>query len=99
MKVNVKKVVGLLVSCVLAGVVLTGCGGGSGNSSAGGPVKLGMLKNMNISEQQYEKSLNEAAQRGNFPGNMRFSITYYDNLNSMQMGLESGSIKEMSTLR
>ncbi len=28
---------------------------------------------------------------------MRFSITYYDNLNSMQMGLESGSIKEMST--
>ncbi len=51
MKVNVKKVVGLLVSCVLAGVVLTGCGGESGNSSAGGPVKLGMLKNMNISEQ------------------------------------------------
>lgn len=99
MKLGLKKTVGLLMSCLLAGAVLTGCGtsGDGGKSSDGGPVKLGMLKNMNISEQRQEELLKEAGKRGNFPSNMRFSITYYENLNSMQMGLESTSIQELST--
>lgn len=98
-KLNWKKVVGVLVSCALAGAVLAGCGtGGETNKSDGDkPVKLGMLTNMNMSEQQYAAAMKEAGQRGGFPAKMLFDITYYDNLNSMQMGLESKSVDEMST--
>ena len=60
-------------------------------------MKLGMLTNMNISEQQQAELMKEAGKRGSFPVNMVYDITYYDNLNSMQMGLESKSIDEMST--
>lgn len=96
---NVKRIVGVLVSCAFAGAVLAGCGaGGETNKSAGDkPAKLGMLTNMNMSEQQHAAAMKEAGQRGGFPAKMLFDITYYDNLNSMQMGLESKSIDEMST--
>ena len=61
----------MLVGCALAGTVLSGCGtGGDTNKSSGDkPVKLGMLTNMNISEQQHAAALKEAGQRGPFiPG-------------------------------
>lgn len=100
MNVKLKKILGVLVSCALAGAVLAGCGtSGDTNKSSGDnkPVKLGMLTNMNMSEQQHAAAMKEAGQRGGFPANMLFDITYYNNLNSMQMGLESKSIDEMST--
>ncbi len=102
MNVKLKKIVGVLVSCAFAGAVLAGCGAG-GETNKGGvgekPVKLGMLTNMNMSEQQHATAMKEAGQRGGFPVKMIFDITYYDNLNSMQMGLESTGIEEMSTYK
>ena len=101
-KTNMKKAVGLLMSCMLAGAVLAGCGGPAGDAGKNvgeAPIKLGMLKNMNISEQQQAEVMKEAGQRGGLPANMVHEITYYDNLNTMQMGLESTSIKEMSTYK
>jgi polar amino acid transport system substrate-binding protein len=99
MKLNMKKVVSLLLGCALAGSMLAGCGPTDDphKSSGGKPLKLGMLTNMNISEQQQAELMKEAGPRGSFPVNMVYDITYYDNLNSMQMGLESKSIDEMST--
>ncbi|BAL84941.1 putative ABC transporter related protein (plasmid) [Selenomonas ruminantium subsp. lactilytica TAM6421] len=98
-KLDLKKVVGVLVSCAFAGAVLAGCGlpENAAKNSDDKPVKLGMLTNMNISEQQQAAMMKEASQRGGFPAKMVFDITYYDNLNSMQMGLESKSVNEMST--
>ncbi len=97
---NIKKIVGLFLGCAMASAVLIGCGsnGGNNESSNNGPVKLGMLTNMNITEQVYASLLEEAGNMGGrMPENMRFAIKYYDNMNTMQLGLESGSIQEMST--
>lgn len=98
-KWNLKKAAGVLMGCMLAGAVLAGCGsaGDSGKSSAEGPVKLGMLANMNISEQQQAELLKQIGEKGNLPVKMRYDVTYYDSLNALQMGIESGSVKEMST--
>ena len=71
MKLNMKKIVSLLLGCALAGTMLAGCGPTDDphKSSGGKPLKLGMLTNMNISEQQHAAALKEAGQRGPFiPG-------------------------------
>lgn len=51
-KLNMKKVVSLLLGCALAGTLLAGCGPTDDphKSSGGKPLKLGMLTNMNISQ-------------------------------------------------
>jgi len=45
---NFKKVAGVLFSCVLAGAVLTGCGGGTEQKSAGDSqvIRVGMIKQL-----------------------------------------------------
>ncbi len=97
---NIKKIIGLFLGCAMAGAVLVGCGanGGSNESANSGPVKLGMLTNMNITEKVYADIIEKAGEMGGrMPDSMRFDVTYYDNLNTMLMGLDSGSIKELST--
>ena len=98
MNINMKKLTLLLTSCVLAAILLVGCGAQkpAEQNKRDEPIRLGILTNLNISEQQYAEIMKEAALRGGLPANTLYNITYYDNLNAMQMGLESGSIDAMS---
>ena len=97
---NIKKIATVLLSVATAVALLAGCGGNSEKKSAGGPkvdqVRVGMLTHLNASEQKineiYKKIDESAGARVKFA----HDYVYYDKLASMQMGLESASVGEMS---
>lgn len=98
---NLKKMMGLLFCAALTGALLGGCGSSNtgGETGKNRAVQIGMLKNLNISEQQQAAIMEEAGKRGGFSYVQMPAVTYYDNLNTMQMGLESKSIDEMSAYK
>lgn len=97
-----KKAFKVLLSCVLAGALFTGCGGGSQGGDQGGkapeasPVKLGMIAHLNASEKKMEDILNNVTEKTGVNVS-KYAITFYDSLKLMQMGIESGSVDEIST--
>ncbi|MBR4382492.1 MAG: transporter substrate-binding domain-containing protein [Selenomonadaceae bacterium] len=97
---KLKKVAKLLLSCVLAGALFTGCGGGQqggDDKPAHGeaPIKLGMITHLNATETRMADILKMVQEESGIPVS-KYNITYYENLNNLQMGLESGSVDEVS---
>lgn len=94
---NFKKVAGVLLSCVLAGVALTGCGEDTDQKSAGDSqvIRVGMIKQLNISEQKLDELLQKIQEETPIKLSSH-KTTFYDNLNSMLMGAESKSVDEIS---
>ena len=94
---NFKKVAGVLLSCVLAGVALTGCGEDTDQKSAGDSqvIRVGMIKQLNISEQKLDELLQKIQEETPIKLSSH-KTTFYDNLNSMLMGAESKSVNEIS---
>lgn len=97
---KLKKIAKLLLSCVMAGALFTGCGGGdkpadTSSPSGGGDIKLGMITRLNATEQRMEEIL-QMVQEDSGVKLSKYAITYYDSLNLMQMGIESGSIDQIS---
>ena len=95
-----KKIAKVLLSCVLAGALFTGCGGGNSGSNQPtaapeGNIKLGMIAHLNVTEKKMDDSLKMVEEESNVPLS-NFTVTYYDSLKLMQMGLESGSVDQMS---
>ncbi len=91
---NLKKFACVLVSCALIGTVFTGCGEEEKKSDA--TIKLGMLQQLNASEQEFNGFMKKIAET--FALDIReHEVTFFENLNSMQMALESGQIDEIST--
>lgn len=94
---KLKKLAKILLSCVVAGALFTGCGGG-GNKPAENPsaeVKLGMITHLNANE----KTMNEIYKQIHEKAKLKFSdyaVTYYDSLTLLQMGIESGGVDEIS---
>ncbi len=89
-----KKLLSVLTSCLLAGALLTGCGDSSSGDQSMAKATVGMITGLNMSEQQINatiKSINGAE--------LDYNVVYYDSLNTMQSGLEAGSIDEMSTYK
>ena len=89
-----KKFLSVLASCLLASTLLVGCGGSSSGDQATAKATVGMITGLNMSEQQINatiRSLNGV--------DLDYNVVYYDSLNTMQAGLESGSIDEMSTYK
>ncbi|MBR3747172.1 MAG: transporter substrate-binding domain-containing protein, partial [Selenomonadaceae bacterium] len=97
---KLKKVAKLLLSCVLAGALFSGCGGGQqggDDKPAHGeaPIKLGMITHLNATETRMADILKMVQEESGIPVS-KYNITYYENLNNLQMGLESGSVDEVS---
>ena len=96
---KLKKFAKILLACVTAGALFTGCGGssGGGDKPAGPPpeVKLGMISHLNATEKHMEDILQKVQEESNVPVT-RYVLTYYDSLRTMQMGIESGSVDEVS---
>ncbi len=96
-----KKVAKVLLSCLMAGALFTGCGGDSGSSggekpaASSGETKLGMITHLNAGEKQMEEIL-KMVQEDSGVNLSKYTITYYDSLKLMQMGIESGSVDEIS---
>ena len=91
-----KKVTKVLLSCLMAGALFTGCGGGDKPASdKPAETQLGMLTHLNVTEQKLGELYNAAADKAGLPG-ARYNPKFYDSLRAMQMGVEAGEVAEVS---
>lgn len=97
---KLKKIASVIVSCMLAGSILTGCGGDTAEKPAakegGDSIKIGMIVNLNVSEQKLDEVMKKVEENSGVKVSNHIT-TYYNNLNLMLMGIESGSVNEIST--
>ena len=96
-----KKTVKVLLSCLLAGVLFTGCGndGGSENKdpdSQATIIKLGMITHLNASEKQIEEYLFKI-QAQSHAKVLNHVPVFFDSLNLMLLGIEAGKVDKIST--
>lgn len=90
-----KKIFALVLTFLMA-VGFAGCGGGGENKA---PVtKIGMIEHLNASEGEFNGFLKQIADTFAL-STSRHEVTFFSNLNSMQMALESGQIDEISTYK
>ena len=94
---KLKKLAKLLMTCVAAGALLTGCGGGDNqpadkvaNNFSGDVVKLGVLTHLNSTEESLGEILNSIAD------DTKHTPKFFDSLKLMQMGIESGTVDQIS---
>ena len=93
---TLKKLSAMLVSCALAGTLFTGCGGDTAQTqSQKNDIQLGMLKNLNVSEQIYEKIMEKFEENAGIKLNSH-QVVFFDDLSTMQIGLKGGQIDELS---
>ncbi|MBR3499268.1 MAG: transporter substrate-binding domain-containing protein [Selenomonadaceae bacterium] len=99
-----KKVAKVFLSCMMAGALFTGCGGGGDKPAAEKPaapagekgdIRLGMIRHLNATEQRMDEIL-KMVQEDSGVKVTHYVPTYYDSLNLMQMGIESGSVDQIS---
>jgi len=94
-----KKVAKVLLSCLMAGTLFAGCGGGQqgGDKPANEPppIKLGMITHLNATEQKMDEILANITEKTGVKVS-KYAVTYYDSLHLMNMGIESGSVDQVS---
>ena len=94
-----KKVFTLLMICAL--LLMTGCSGGNDekkSSEDAGKVKLGMITRLNASEENFGEFMKKIEDTLSVKISSHAPV-FFDNLNSMQMALQSKQIDEISTYR
>lgn len=91
---KLKKIFSFVAMGALAGTLFTGCGDKAQNDTDN--IRIGMITTLNASEQKIDEILTLVEQRSNI-NLIKHTTTFYKNLPSLQMGLESGSLDEIST--
>jgi len=95
-KLNLKK---FLVAICAAGLLMTGCGSDSGevkDDSQTKITKIGMITHLNAGEKQMEEYLFKVQEKARAKVVNHVPV-FFDNLNQMEMGLESGKVDKIST--
>ena len=88
-----KKIFTILSALMIVSLMLAGCGDNKADSPS---VKIGMLKHLNASEEEFNNFTKKVSDTLSL--NMTsYNPVFYDNLNSMLMALNSGEIKVIST--
>ena len=101
---KLKKIATVLLSCVMAGALFMGCGGGDkpadkpAAEAPAGDIKLGMITHLNATEKKMEDILLKVQEDSGVKVT-HYVPTYYDNLQLLQMGIESGSVDQISLYR
>ncbi len=89
-----------------AALLMTGCGGGTeqaavdkpANNFSGATVKLGMITPLNADEQKMEGVLTSVLESFGVK-DTRHLPKFYDNLKTMQMGIDSGNVEQISVYK
>ena len=84
-------------------LLMTGCGGSQGGddkkaSDDAGKIKIGMITRLNASEEQFGEFMKKVEDTFDVKISSHKPV-FFDNLNSMQMALQSKQIDEISTYR
>lgn len=93
---NLKKFFAVLSMCIFTAEMFTGCGDDKKSDDDKYFIKTGMLKYMNVGEQQYSAILQKIVETLSLNVTPH-KIIFFDNLNSMQMAFNAGQIDEIST--
>ena len=91
-----KKFLSAVASALLVGTLFVGCGDSpskeqSSEQQQQSVVTVGMISSLNMSEQKINATLQSM-----YAPNLNGNFVYYDNLNSLLMGLNSNSVDEIS---
>jgi len=103
---KLKKFAKVLLSCVLAGALFTGCGNTAqqgadkpGNSFSGKDIQLGMLTKLNTNEEKMSAFYDELVKKVGMQLERHTVPKFYENLRTMQIALEAGEIQEVSVYK
>ena len=88
-----KQIFTIFSAFIIFSVILTGCGE---NKPAAPPIKLGMIKHLNASEEEFNNFTKTVSSTLGL-NLTSYNPVFYDNLNSMLLALDSGEIKVIST--
>ena len=91
----------LLLICAVS-LLIAGCGGqnDSGKKSAAGePIKIGIIKRLNVTETTLDTYLKQAASKASKAAYLAPKQIFFDNMPSMIAALQAGQIDEISTYR
>jgi len=88
-----KKIFALLMVCAL--VLMTGCGGSDKTPPSADETKLGMIAHLNTTEQKMKELYDELVKKADLKVALN-TVKFFDNLSTMQMGLESNDVNEIS---
>lgn len=93
-----KKILALLMICPL--ILMTGCGGGEEKkvSDDAGKIKIGMITRLNASEENFGEFMKKIEDTLDVKISSHTPV-FFDNLNQMQMALQTKQIDEISTYR
>ena len=89
-----KKFLSVLTACLTAGALFVGCGDQPSGEQQTKETAIGMISTLNMSEQKINATI-----RSMNGAELDYHYVYYDSLNAMQMGLDSGSVDEISTYK
>lgn len=92
-----KKILALVLMLLMA-VGLTGCGGSGGESETktSAVEKIGYLSYLNSTEQQFTGYIKQIVGNYSITVPKPYEAKFFDNLNAMQLALESGQIDEVA---
>ena len=88
-----KKLFTIFSALIIFSVILTGCGE---NKPAPAEVKIGMIRHLNASEEEFHNFTNKVADTFSIRLTT-YNPVFYDNLQSMILALESGEVGVIST--
>ena len=92
---KLKKIAGMMLSCLMAGVIFAGCGDTEEKNS---DIKLGMISNLNASEQQINEILSKVREKSDTKLSPH-TVIYHNDLNSMLLGMDSKILQETSVYK
>ena len=81
-------------------ILVTGCGGGEEKKTSddAGKIKIGMITRLNVSEENFGEFMKKVEDTLNVKISSHKPV-FFDNLNAMEMALQSKQIDEISTYR
>ena len=95
---KLKKFSSVLISCILAGTLFTGCG--SNEQEKIQPSKIGVIAKLNETESTFNQHSNQLEQSIKIPGlKISHQYIYYKDMDSLLSALKSKNIDEITTYR
>ena len=93
---NLRKIFFALITCILAATMLTGCGEEKKvEAPATSEFRIGMLRHMNSGEKDFNDFVKKVSDTFNYRMSS-YDPIFFDSLNEMQSGLDSGLINSFS---